>query len=91
VPHTQSSSSSPETADFAFNPCGEGSGWDNPVRLQEQAIAFANLPAQVITGGRTPCMASWSPLEQISIKRYGRTHKSEASILIILCAAITLQ
>jgi hypothetical protein len=58
--------------------------------IQEQTVAFANMPAMFVTGGHTPC-ATPSPLNGIIQKRYGRTHKSEAITLLIMCAAIAIQ
>lgn len=76
--------------DFSFNPCEEGGIVDGPMSIQEQTVAFANMPAMLVTGGHTPC-ATPSPLNAIIQKRYGRTHTSEALTLMILCVALAIQ
>ena len=88
LPHDQNAD--PLDPDLSLNRCDEGSVWDGPMPVPEQVIAFANFPAILIAGGHTPC-ATPSPLNRRLQKRYGRTHRSEALTLTILCAAVAIQ
>ena len=88
LPHYQPPE--PSDPDYSFNVCDEGGVWDGPMPIQEQVIAFANVPASSITGGHTPC-ATPTPLNRMLQRRYGRTHRSETLTLMTLCAAIAIQ
>ena len=88
LPHYQPPE--PSDPDYTFNPCDEGAVWDGEMPIQEQVVAFANVPASLITGGHTPCTIP-SPLNRMLQERYGRTHRSESLTLTIVCAAVALQ
>jgi len=88
LPHDQDADSSDPF--LSLNPCDEGTFRDGPMSAPEQVVAFANLPAILITGGHTPCTTP-TPLNNMLQKRYGRTHRSEELTLAIICAAVVIQ
>jgi hypothetical protein len=72
-----------------YNPC-EGWIWDGPTPPHELIIAFADLPAEAITGGHEPCNTP-TRLDRLVRGWFGKTRNSETGILAIFVLTIAVQ
>jgi len=71
------------------NPC-EGWRYCYGISPVQTILGFADLPVLLISGGHEPCNTP-TQLDRLAQERFGKTRKSEALILLILCLGIAAQ
>ena len=87
-----------EEQTITFNPCADDGVEDGEVSPLSKIAGMANLPVVLLTGWHEPCRSPSlldsmveSSLSSMVEKRFHRTRRSEALILVILCILVAVE